>query len=77
MGFRWHSIFASTGEKPRVTWPLLRRVMGYAWPYRWLIAGMLLAILASTGLGLLRPLILRDLIDRTLPRDCVGGGRPV
>ena len=67
MGFSWHSIFASTGEKPRVTWPLLRRVMGYAWPYRWLIAGMLLAILASTGLGLLRPLILRDLIDRTLP----------
>jgi len=67
MGFSWHSIFASTGERPRVTWPLLRRVMGYAWPYRWLIAGMLLAILASTGLGLLRPLILRDLIDRTLP----------
>jgi ATP-binding cassette subfamily B protein len=67
MGFSWHSLFASTGEKPRVTWPLLRRVMGYAWPYRWLIAGMLLAILASTGLGLLRPLILRDLIDRTLP----------
>lgn len=67
MGFSWHSIFASTGEKPRVTWPLLRRVMGYAWPYRWLLAGMLLAILASTGLGLLRPLILRDLIDRTLP----------
>src|SRR5262245_1126928 len=67
MGFSWHSLFASTGEKPRVTWPLLRRVMGYAWPYRWLLAGMLLAILASTGLGLLRPLILRDLIDRTLP----------
>lgn len=67
MAFSWHSSFASTGEKPRVTWPLLRRVLGYAWPYRWRIAGMLLAILASTGLGLLRPLILRDLLDRTLP----------
>jgi ATP-binding cassette, subfamily B, bacterial len=67
MGFSWHSIFASTGENPRVTWPLLRRVMGYAWPYRWRTVGMLLAILASTGLGLLRPLILCDLIDRTLP----------
>ena len=77
MALSWHSSFAGTGAKPHVTWPLLRRVMGYAWPYRWLIAGMLLAILASTGLGLLRPLILRDLIDRTLPRDCVGGGRPV
>jgi ATP-binding cassette subfamily B protein len=67
MAYSWHSTFASTAEKPRVTWPLLRRVMGYAWPYRWRIGGMLLAILASTGLGLLRPLILRDLIDRTLP----------
>src|SRR5215470_606739 len=67
MDLRWHRSFASMGAKPHVTWPLLRRVMGYAWPYRWLIAGMLLAILASTGLGLLRPLILRDLIDRTLP----------
>src|SRR5262245_58183530 len=67
MDFSWHGIFTSTGDKPRVTWLLLRRVMGYARPYRWLIAGMLLAILASTGLGLLRPLILRDLIDHTLP----------
>ena len=74
MGFGWHSIFASTGEKPRVTWPLLRRVMGYAWPYRWLLAGMLLAILASTGLGLLRPLILRDLIDRTPPATASAEG---
>src|SRR5215831_17424225 len=67
MDLSWHCSFTSTGAKPRVTWPLLRRVMGYAWPYRWLITGMLLAILASTGLGLLRPLILRDLLDRTLP----------
>src|SRR5215470_11382281 len=67
MDLRWHRSFASMGAKPRVTWPLLRRVMGYARPYRWLIAEMLLAILASTGLGLLRPLILRDLIDHTLP----------
>jgi ATP-binding cassette, subfamily B, bacterial len=67
MDFRWHRSFTSTSAKPRVTWPLLRRVIGYAWPYRWLLAGMLLAILASTGLALLRPLILRDLLDRTLP----------
>lgn len=67
MGFRGHYIFASTGTKSRLTWPLLRRVMGYAWPYRWSITGILLAILVSTGLGLLRPLILRDLIDHTLP----------
>src|SRR5215470_16880052 len=71
MDLRWHRSFASMGAKPHVTWPLLRRVMGYAWPYRWRIAGLLLAILASTGLGLLRPLILRDLIDRALPNHNV------
>jgi ATP-binding cassette, subfamily B, bacterial len=31
------------------------------------MAGMLSLILASTGLTLLNPLIMRDLIDRTLP----------
>jgi ATP-binding cassette subfamily B protein len=54
-------------EKPKVTWPLLKRVLGYALPYRRRIAGMLLLILASTGLNLLNPQILRDLIDRTIP----------
>ena len=54
-------------EKPRVTPELLRRVGHYALPYRWLIGGMLLFILAHTGLSLLTPLIMRDLIDRTIP----------
>jgi ATP-binding cassette, subfamily B, bacterial len=64
-GFRWY--FRDTDEKPRVTWALLRRVLGYGRPYRRHIAGMLLLILLSTGLGLVNPLILRDLIDRTIP----------
>lgn len=54
-------------EKPKLTWPLLKRVLTYAGPYRVRIAAMLLLILASTGLQLLNPLILRDLIDRTIP----------
>ncbi|HEY9088093.1 MAG TPA: ABC transporter ATP-binding protein [Anaerolineaceae bacterium] len=54
-------------EKPKVTWPLLKRVLGYALPYRLRIVGMLLLILASTGLTLLNPQILRDLIDNTIP----------
>jgi len=28
-------------EKPKITWPLLRRVLHYAQPYHWLIVGML------------------------------------
>ncbi|MGE3537018.1 MAG: ABC transporter ATP-binding protein [Candidatus Tectimicrobiota bacterium] len=63
----WHRLFPNADVTPRLTWLLLKRVLSYARPYRWLIVGMLLAIVASTGLGLLRPLILRDLIDRTLP----------
>lgn len=54
-------------EKPKVTPQLLRRVGQYALPYRWLIGGMLLLILAHTGLSLLTPLIMRDLIDTTIP----------
>ncbi len=66
-GGGWRGYLSSEGTKPKVTWELLKRVMGYSRPYRWHIAGMLLLILVSTGLGLLTPLILRDLIDRTIP----------
>jgi ATP-binding cassette subfamily B protein len=65
---RWiHSSVGATDERPRVTWQLMGRVLGYARAYwRW-IGGMLMIILTTTGLSLLTPLILRDLIDRTLP----------
>jgi ATP-binding cassette, subfamily B, bacterial len=54
-------------ESPKVTLGLIRRVFGYARPYLWLLLGVLVIALATTGLSLLTPLILRDLIDRTLP----------
>jgi ATP-binding cassette subfamily B protein len=54
-------------EKPKITRGLLKRVWGYARPYRWWILTMLALTMATSGLGLLTPLILRDLIDRTLP----------
>jgi ATP-binding cassette subfamily B protein len=41
--------------------------MSYSRPYVGLILVMLLMILFSTGLSLLTPLILRDLIDNTIP----------
>jgi ATP-binding cassette subfamily B protein len=66
-GGGWFAVMNATDEKPKVTWALLRRVMGYSRPYRGQITGMLLMILFSTGLGLLTPLILRDLIDHTIP----------
>jgi ATP-binding cassette subfamily B protein len=70
-GGGWFAQLNAPEEKPRVTWQLLRRVLGYARPYWGRIVGMLLMILATTGLTLLTPLILRDLIDYTLPRGLV------
>jgi ATP-binding cassette, subfamily B, bacterial len=70
MGFHgsgWFSLIRSPDEKPKVTRALMLRVLGYSKPYRWQITGMLAMILLTTGLMLLTPLILRDLIDRTIP----------
>lgn len=71
MGFHgggWWSYLSSPDEKPRVTWGLLRRVLSYSRPYRVEIGGMLLIILLSTGLTLISPLILRNLIDTVIPQ---------
>jgi ATP-binding cassette subfamily B protein len=54
--------------KPKVTGALLRRVLRYGKPYLGGIITLLVAILVTTGLGLVTPLIFRDLIDRTLPQ---------
>jgi ATP-binding cassette subfamily B protein len=54
-------------EKPKVTLWLLKRVVSYAKPYVKLIFWMLLLTFLVAGLSLITPLILRDLIDNTLP----------
>jgi ATP-binding cassette, subfamily B, bacterial len=63
----WGSMINAPDERPRVTWDLLKRVLRHAAPVPRQIAGMLAIILVSTGLSLLNPLIMRDLIDRTIP----------
>jgi len=67
-GSGWFSYLRSSDEKPKVTWPLLKRVLHYSRPYRGQISLMLILILASTGVNLLTPLIMRTLIDRTIPQ---------
>ncbi|HEX9019210.1 MAG TPA: ABC transporter transmembrane domain-containing protein [Anaerolineaceae bacterium] len=66
-GGGWWGYLNAPTEKPKVTWDLMRRVLAYSKPYRWQITGMLVMILINTGLTLLTPLIMRDLIDHTLP----------
>jgi len=72
MGFHgggWRSFirYDEEQDRPRVSRTLLRRVAGYARPY----AGQVLIILATliviSGLSLLPPLLIRDLLDRALP----------
>ena len=72
MGFHgggWRSFirYDEEQDRPRVSRTLLRRVAGYARPY----AGQVLIILATliviSGLSLLPPLLIRDLLDHALP----------
>lgn len=54
-------------DRPEISWALLRRVWGYAQPYRLKILGLLVTIFAITGLSLIPPLLYRDLIDHAIP----------
>ena len=63
-GSSFRSYIRSGDEKPKMTWDLMKRVLAYSAAYRWHLAGMLALILASSGLSLLSPLILRDLIEQ-------------
>ncbi|MDO9086312.1 MAG: ABC transporter ATP-binding protein [Anaerolineaceae bacterium] len=64
---KWSQFVQSNDEAPKVSRTLLRRVLDYAKPYRKHIFWMLLLILLTSALGLISPLILRELIDSTLP----------
>lgn len=53
--------------RPQVDRALLRRVFSYARPYWWQAGLMVVAILASSLIQLIPPLLYRDLIDNVLP----------
>lgn len=60
-------IRSSEGDKPQVSRHLLGRVSQYARPYIFKIIGLFLTIAFISGMGLIRPLLFRDLIDNALP----------
>ncbi len=72
-GMGWWSYigYDEKKDKPQVTWPLIRRVLGYARPYRVKIALVLLLILISSVLGLVSPLLIRQLLDTAVPQKDV------
>src|SRR5512143_483043 len=71
-GYGWFSAMRSGDQKPKVTRQLLARVLAYARPYMRQIIGMLVAILMTTGLSLISPLIFRRMIDKVLPARDIG-----
>ena len=53
-------------DRPKMSWVPIRRVWGYAKPYRLKVLGLLTTIFAITGLSLVPPLLYRDLIDNAI-----------
>lgn len=66
-GWRTFMQYDETRGNPRVSRQLLGRVLEYARPYRGSLALMLVAITVTALIGLVPPLLYRDLIDNVLP----------
>lgn len=72
MGFHdggWFAFIKHNDKKdrPHLDGRLLRRVWGFARPYLRRTLALVLTIFISTALGLVTPLLFRDLIDHALP----------
>ena len=57
---------------PEIDRALLRRVFAYGRPYRWLLAGVLVTILAVSSLSVVPSLLIRELVDRAIPEGDLG-----
>src|SRR5262245_50555866 len=62
----WHWYRDDPSERPNFSREVLLRVLAYARPYAWRIAAMLVTVLLITLLGLVPPLLMRDLIDNAI-----------
>ncbi len=67
-GGGWHSLMQDDAgtEAPSISLAILRRVARYGRPYVWRILGMLACVFVATGVGLIPPLLMRDLIDNAI-----------
>ncbi|TFH36838.1 MAG: ABC transporter ATP-binding protein, partial [Anaerolineales bacterium] len=72
MGFHsggWSSFirFDEEQDRPEVSSSLLRRVAGYARPYKRYVALILFTMFVISLLSLIPPLLIRDFLDRAIP----------
>ena len=58
-------------DRPMISRELIRRVWRFARPYQYRVILLLVTILLITGLTLLSPLLVRDLIDNAIPHKDV------
>jgi len=65
-GWRTYVNYDQESDRPKISWVMIRRVWGYSKPYRMKVLGLLATIFAITGLSLIPPLLLRDLIDNAI-----------
>ena len=66
-GWREYIRYDKERDRPQITWSLLKRVGAHVRPY-WFKAALLILLITLTSLlGLVSPLILRDLLDNALP----------
>lgn len=66
-GFGGRFRFEPDTVRPKVTWPFIRRIVSYFLAYRWHMAGLFFMILLGSVLGLVPPLIIRQVIDVAIP----------
>ena len=67
-GGGWWAYLSDDEEKrPAITRDLIRRVWDFAQPYQWRVVILLFTIMLISGLSLISPLLLRDLIDVAIP----------
>ena len=66
-GWRSYLQYDEEQDRPNLDRRLLRRVVGYARPYRGLLTLVLATIVLSSLVALAPPLLMRDLIDRAIP----------
>ncbi len=65
----WRYIYYDEKDKTNISVPLLKRVAQFARPYAWQLGFLLLAILVSSLIGLIPPLIYRGIIDDALGKN--------
>lgn len=71
-GFGGRFRFDAEEVRPKVTWPFVKRIIQYFTKYRWHMVGLFAMLLIGSVLGLVPPLIIRQVIDVAIPDKRIG-----